>query len=141
MGSGIEAFATCFCDNCGSKAAEYGYRFEEMKNSAKQMLNAFYDFKGIWEVLQAYRSSPVGILDIAARESALLDWLRFRELSVTEFIVEVRNLIRSYNRKAGLGAYVFTPSLAFLVGQNYRELWRYLDFVKPMVYRDMESPA
>jgi hypothetical protein len=135
MGSGIEAFATCFCENCRSKAAEYGYRFEEMKKSAKQMLNAFYDFKKVWEAFQAYRSSPAGILDIAAGLSTLLDWLRFRERSVTEFIVEVRNIIRSYNKKAGLGAYVFTPSLAFLVGQNYQELWRYLDFVKPMVYR------
>lgn len=135
MGSGLEAFATCFCDNCSSKAEEYGYRFGEIRRSVKRMLDAFYDFKRIWEVFQAYRSSPVGFIDIVARESALSDWLMFRERSITEFIVEVRNMVKSYNRKASLGAYLFTPSLAFLVGQNYRELWRHLDLVKPMVYR------
>jgi hypothetical protein len=135
MGSGIEAFATCFCENCRNKAEEYGYRFEEMKQSVKKMLNAFYDFKQAWDVLQAYRSSPAGFLDLARGKHGLLDWLEFRERSVSDFIVEVRNLIKSYSRKASLGAYVFTPSLAFLVGQNYREFWRYLDFVKPMVYR------
>lgn len=135
MGSGIEAFATCFCKNCRNKAEEYGYRFEEMKQSVEKMLNAFYDFKQAWEVLQAYRFSPVCFMDIVTGGRGLLDWLEFRERSVVEFIVEVRNTIKSYGRKTGLGAYVFTPSLAFLVGQNYRELWRYLDFVKPMVYR------
>ncbi|MEM2930606.1 MAG: hypothetical protein QW797_07100 [Thermoproteota archaeon] len=135
MGSGIEAFATCFCGNCRSKAEEYGYQFEEMKRSVKNMLNAFYDFKRVWEVLQAYRSSPVGVLDLVTSGRTLLDWLELRERCVTEFIVEIRNAVKTYSRKAGLGAYVFTPSLAFLVGQNYRELWRYLDFVKPMVYR------
>ncbi len=135
MGSGIEAFATCFCDNCRSKAGEYGYPFIEMRESVKKMLDAFYDFKRVWEVLQAYRSSPVGVLDLVTRRRALLDWLEFREHCVTEFIVETRNVVKTYSRKACLGAYVFTPSLAFLVGQNYQELWRYLDFVKPMVYR------
>jgi len=135
MGSGIEAFATCFCSNCRNKAEEYGYRFEEMKKSVKKMLDAFYDFKRAWEVLQAYRSSPAGLLDLIVGEQGLLDWLEFRERCVAEFIVEVRNAIKPYGRKTGLGAYVFTPSLAFLVGQNYLELWRYLDFVKPMVYR------
>ncbi|MBO3808033.1 MAG: hypothetical protein FGF50_00290 [Candidatus Brockarchaeota archaeon] len=135
VGSGIEAFATCFCENCRNKAEEYGYRFEEMKQSVKKMLNAFYDFKQAWEVLQAYRSSPVGFMDLVTERRGLFDWLEFRERSVVEFIVEVRNMIKSYSRKTGLGAYVFTPSLAFLVGQNYRKFWRYLDFVKPMVYR------
>ncbi|MEM2050412.1 MAG: hypothetical protein QXZ11_04750, partial [Thermoproteota archaeon] len=135
MGSGLEAFATCFCENCRNKADKYGYRFEEMKQSVKKMLNAFYDFKQAWEVLQAYRYSQVGFLDLVKEGSGLLDWLGFREHSVEEFIVEVRNTIKSYSGKTRLGAYVFTPSLAFLVGQNYRKFWRHLDFVKPMVYR------
>ncbi len=50
VGSGIEAFATCFCENCRNKAEEYGYRFEEMKQSVEKMLNAFHDFKQAWEV-------------------------------------------------------------------------------------------
>ncbi|MEM4169626.1 MAG: hypothetical protein QXY99_06020, partial [Thermoproteota archaeon] len=45
MGNGLEAFATCFCENCRNKAEKYGYPFEEMKQSVKKMLNAFYDFK------------------------------------------------------------------------------------------------
>ena len=134
-GSGLEAFATCFCDECRKKAAEYGYRFEDMKRAVKRMLDVFYDFRRAWEVLHAYRFSPTSLLDFLASDTALLDWFKFREHSVMEFIVDVRNAIKSYSEKVGLGAYVFTPSLAFLVGQNYEELWRYLDYVKPMIYR------
>ncbi|MGQ9596485.1 MAG: hypothetical protein ACUVQY_03805 [Thermoproteota archaeon] len=135
MGSGLEAFATCFCSNCRDKAAEYGYRFEDMKKAVKHMLNIFYDFKHAWEVLHAYRASPIGLLDLISENNIILDWLKFREQSITEFVVEIRNVIKSCSKRVSLGAYVFTPSLAILVGQNYRELWRYLDFVKPMIYR------
>ena len=131
-GSGLGAFFTCFCKNCIEKAKEFGIDLIKVRENIRKVLEYLYN---IDEVIKIWEVSPSSILyEIYANNLNLLNsWLKFREMSIVEFVREIRNLVKSYNIK--LGAYVFTPSLAFLVGQNYNELWKYLDVIKPMIYR------
>ncbi len=135
LGSGLEAFSTCFCEHCKRKAEELGFSYEEMKNSVKDLLFNFYDIRKMKNDLDAYNYTPLGFLDFAEKTPSLVEWIRFRERSIMDYIKEIRNLILSKGTNVKLGAYIFTPSLAILVGQNYSEIWKYLDFIKPMIYR------
>ncbi len=135
-GSGLEAFLTCFCRHCREKAGELGLDFEGMRRACLGLLEAFYDVRRLLPWVGAYGGSPLSLYRLLAGygDGGLLDWLVFREKSIEEFVRDVRNLLRSYGG-VELGAYVFTPSLAPLVGQSYDMLRRYLDVVKPMIYR------
>ncbi|MCD6563519.1 MAG: hypothetical protein J7K23_06335 [Thermoproteales archaeon] len=134
-GSGLEAFATCFCEHCRRKAEDMGFSYDRMKKAVKYLLHNLYDFRKIKNDLDSYAYTPLSLIDFTEKNLGLVDWIKFREMSIMEFIKEVKNLILSIRPNVRLGAYIFTPSLAVLVGQNYSEIWKYLDFIKPMVYR------
>jgi len=135
-GSGLEAFATCFCEECRRKA-DFTFRisFDLMKNSVENLLSCFYDFKKCREILELYDYSLDSYLYVSKNFKHILYWLEFRSRSIIEVVKDVRNLIKSIDSSVELGAYVFMPTLALLVGQDYTELWRYLDTIKPMTYR------
>lgn len=130
-GSGLEAFATCFCDKCRCKASEMGFNFERMRLEVKRLLEGF----GYWELVldSLAEIGAFSLPHLALSNFGIVEWLEFKAKCVEEHVESVRDLARSYG--AGIGAYVFTPSLAWLVGQCYPRLAELLDFVKPMVYR------
>ncbi|HDH07072.1 MAG TPA: hypothetical protein ENF87_01755, partial [Thermoproteales archaeon] len=134
-GSGLEAFATCFCENCKEKMEEYGFNYNYLKSSVKGLLKNFYNIDLLKKWVNAYTCTSSTLIHLFIEYPGIVDWLKFRQLSIEEFIRDVRNLVKSYSDKIELGGYVFTPLLAPFVGQNYEMLWKYLDVVKPMIYR------
>jgi len=140
-GEGIDTFLSCFCDACRRKSEEFGYDMSEMKSSLRDLLRSIDRLTpsllrsvGGWE-------SPVDLFDLLLRFPGMLEWLRFRSDCVCEHVVDIRKAIRSVNPRCKLGAYLFTPSLSFLVGQDYRRLSELLDYVEPMIYRTGEGVA
>ena len=71
--------------------------------------------------------------------SLLLRFLRFRMDSITGLVAEAHALASGLNRRVGFD--LFSPRLAPLVGQDYRALARFADWIKPMTYRVAEGPA
>lgn len=57
LGSGLEAFSTCFCEYYKEKAEEFGLSHERMKVAVTNMIKFFYDFREAKEVLEAYNYS------------------------------------------------------------------------------------
>ena len=134
-GEGIESFMTCFCDECRRKAADFGYDMSQMETSLHGILNSI---KGLTPAVLSSMmkwASPIDLLHLLMRFPGVLEWLRFRADCIAEHVGDVRKVVRSTNARCRLGAYLFTPSLSYLVGQDYIRLSRLLDYVEPMIYR------
>ena len=57
------------------------------------------------------------------------EFWRFRCESIIDYVKEVKDIVNSE-----LGAALFTPTLSQIVGQDYYELSKMLDFIQPMIY-------
>ncbi len=124
-GSGLESFLSYFCPYCKEKAEDLGYDLPSIRKTLKT--SGFQD-------LLALTKSYLGPLTASSRVKKLREWTNFRRQSINEHIVNVKKTVESLNPKMEVGAATFTPSLAPLVGQNYKDLGQVLDFVQPMVY-------
>jgi len=134
-GEGVESFMTCFCKECERKAYELGYDVSRMKRSLRELLKAVGGLtSSILRSITGWRS-PIDLLDLLMRYPGVLEWLRFRADCVVEHVEDVRKVLKSVNPSCRLGAYLFSPSLSYLVGQDYRSLAELLDYVEPMIYR------
>jgi hypothetical protein len=134
-GEGIESFMTCFCNECERKAYEFGYDMSRMKRSLRELLKVVERLtSSTLRSITGWRS-PIDLLDLLIRYPGVLEWLRFRADCVVEHVEDVRRVLKSVNSSCRLGAYLFSPSLSYLVGQDYRRLVGLLDYVEPMIYR------
>lgn len=129
------AFFTCFCDTCFSRATDLGVHLESARRDVRSLRD--------W-----CRSSGTPLADDpTSLASAMVDrwpgitvWLRFRTACIAEHVAEVRSAVDELNVRGiefQLGAYLFAPSLAPLVGQDYAALAPLLDVVSPMLYRTL----
>jgi len=140
-GEGIDTFLSCFCDVCRRKSAQLGHDMREMEASLRGLVKSIGRLTpsqlhsvGGWR-------SPMDLFDLLIRFPGILGWLRFRADCVCEHVTDIRKAMRSVNPSCKLGAYLFTPSLSYLVGQDYRRLGELLDYVEPMIYRTGEGVA
>jgi len=132
-GSGLDVFATCFCKHCEAKAKENGFNFNKMKRALLELLKLTRTAPRL--LYESMMGHYVNLFHLLISYDGLLDWIEFRSECIAEHIRDVRNLVKSVSSSIELGAYVFTPSLAPLVGQCYYKISEYLDLVKPMIYR------
>ncbi len=134
-GEGIKTFMTCFCEECWRKSRELGYDMTQMKVSLKNIVKHLTYLNGGYLNSIKVWKSPIDFLDFLLRFPGVLEWLRFRADSITEHVEDVIKVVKSINSHCKVGAYLFSPSLSYLVGQDYRSLGRLLDYVEPMIYR------
>jgi len=139
---GIDTFLTCTCQWCRSQAAKWGFAPDTIPRalrSARQLLNAI----GNQATDQAADVclSPIDALPLLLSHPELTDWLRFRMLVIADVVSQVRRALDTRTPRKRLGAYLFPPSLAALVGQHYPLLAPNLDIISPMLYRFGDGPA
>ena len=121
----IEAFFTCFCDGCMTKARGLGFDAGRMHAAAR-------------ELYRLYRGEGNAAAFAERHASGLADWFAFRRAATTEHLIDFIDVVKSAGLLAGI--YIFTPSLSFLVGQNYTDLADKMDIIAPMVYRKYKEP-
>ena len=131
--SGLGPFLTCFCDTCRDKAARLGFDFDAMRRDVKALHGALSG-TGNRERGASWLETPVGALEWLSAHPGIPEWLRFRQTCTTEHLRGIGEILH----KAGLrmGIYIFTPSVAPLVGQSYVELREFVDVFAPMIYRN-----
>ena len=131
-----DAFFTCFCDRCSQKAAHLGFDFELMRRDVRALRDRCRE---VSEAPLAADPEPL-LAPLGARWPGVAEWLRFREACVREHVGEVRAAIDGLNLRGArfyLGAYLFAPTFAPLVGQDYGRLAPLLDQASPMLYRTL----
>ncbi len=132
--SGLDAYFTCFCDICKEKAGTLGFDFARMKQDVTT-LHKTIAAKGQASTRAAvWLESPTGIAEFLTQLPGVLDWLRFRRVCVTEHFRNLGKIIHGAGLR--MGVYIFTPSLAPLVGQSYVDLAEFMDVFAPMIYRN-----
>lgn len=113
-------FFSCFCSDCINKMNELGFDAERIKT-------AVYDF------YMLIKSG--GSFDADKNFPLIKEWFLVKKAIITRWFSMIYKTIKDSNKKTQVGAYLFTPSLSSLVGQNYSEIELYTDFLSPMVYR------
>lgn len=115
----IQAFFTCFCKDCEQKAGLLGFHFGRMKQGAL----ALYEFS-----VGKRESCSEHLGDIAS-------WLEFRRVCTTEHLRNFSQAVKKESPGLETGAFLFSPSIAWMVGQSYGDLKGCLDIFVPMIYR------
>jgi hypothetical protein len=133
-GSGIQAFFTDFSAHSEKKAAELGFDFDAIRKDVRA-LYALVMSKGAGSSRKpAWLAHPIGIFEWLTQHAGILDWFRFRRVCATEHFRDLSEIIHGAGLK--MGVYIFTPSLAPLVGQSYEDLLPFMDVYAPMIYRN-----
>jgi len=136
--SGWDALFTDFSEHSRAKAEQLGMDWDVMVR----------DTRALRDLLRASASgvppealrTPFRAMETLSRLPGVTLWLRFRRACISEHFRAIAEVIRGAGRK--MGVYIFAPSLAPIVGQDYEVLTRLADVVSPMLYRNYaEAPG
>ena len=129
--AGLGEFLTCFCAVCESQARHMGFDFQRMRTHVQDFRHSVLeDSRGLERC-----SSPAGYAQVIAEQPGVADWLAFRAACIERYVGELAEIVANERGDKRLCAYLFTPSLSPLVGQNYARLERFLATISPMTYR------
>lgn len=120
----------CCCAVCEARAAVSGLFLKEVRQE-----------------LQERRTTALGCLQVVRdwmgqgqeTQSHLAKFLNFRTQSITSFLSEVCQWLRSHKLRIGLDC--FSPMLTRMVGQDLSALSAFADWVKIMTYGHVYAPA
>ena len=119
-----DAFYTCFCLVCEEKAEKLGFDFARMRAAVKVL----------------YDNTPAqGLSLILDHLAGLTDWLAFRRVCTSEHLQNFAHTVKEVNPSLETGIFIFSPSLAPLVGQHYGDLRGHMDIFSPMIYRHYQA--
>jgi hypothetical protein len=132
--NGVDEMLSCFCDHCRAAAASVDLDLDAV---VKILADRAIDPRASTETTGNGASWWLDAL--LAGNDILSRFLRFRAESVAALVAELSEQARRMGRRVSLD--LFSPCLAFLVGQDYRRLKQYCDWAKPMTYRLAQGPA
>jgi len=131
--NGLDEDFSCFCDHCRRAAAATSLDLDAVARSMERL-----EVPG--ETARSGGRNANSWLDgLGAVNPLLSGFLRFRQDSITNLIAEAHEEVSSLGRRTSLD--LFSPGLAVLVGQDYRNLSKYCAWAKPMTYRVAKGPA
>jgi len=125
----------CYCEACRAKAEASGLDWKEVISSARLASEAAekVDLDEFRKIGELYRNA-LDIVRFYVMYPALAKWLRFRVDTISSFVAEIKDELKSAGRTIELSADLFYPTLSWIVGQDYEQLSGHLDSAKPMIY-------
>jgi hypothetical protein len=133
--NGIDEALSCFCDHCRREARAVGLDLD----AVAKMLTDRAIGPDV-STAAGSRGDPGSWLDALVFANPLLSrFLRFRADSITGLVARIADEAGAMGRELSLD--LFSPSLAPLVGQDYRRLSQHCAWAKPMTYRAALGPA
>lgn len=132
--NGIESVCACFCDRCKENYVKNQIKIEEIMKEIGKLTDDFIEYSENPFAIKSYHNAVYQFQNPI--------WSRFFEIKQKAITDALRN-VSAYFHEKGLkvGIDVFSPFLAYFVGQNIKNLSRYADFIKPMMYRITQAPA
>lgn len=125
-----DAFLGCFCGDCRQAAKQAGFDLEQVRRHLETMLA---ESGGRVRLVRGL----FGRYD--ERDTALEVFLRFRSDSVTRAVTSASEMLTAAGLQTGLDS--FSPSLAWMVGQDLGALDQISDWTKIMTYPRTYGPA
>ena len=131
--NGLETIYTCFCPYClESFYNDYGEDLNKYRNEIK---NIFKRFKTL-DIDGLVTYEHLSQIFMSANLKKFFD---FRRKSIYKTTKMFADKARENGKLIGLD--LFAPSLAALVGQDYKLLAEVCDWIKPMIYCHTTGPA
>lgn len=136
---GLTSMLTCFCSSCMAKAEEMRVDLEKTRRGIKDFVERIR-MLSIEEIaaLKEEFDRPKAFHYLLHNPNTL-NFLKFRSYSINHFVKNVEQLVKEKGRELGLD--IFSPSLSWLVGQDYSLLKNNCSWMKPMVYCSGLGPA
>jgi len=116
-------FVSCFCEYCKGHARELDIDLDRVKENISRLLLTLKNYPHIG-------------LELV---EALLDLIRLRQYVVGDLLRELREQCKDMGVE--LRATIFPPGLAWLVGQNYQTIVKYVNEVHIMLYHKCTGAA
>ena len=116
-------FFSCFCPTCMARMAAAGLDAERIRAAVTAFMRG------------AASGAPFGV-----DAEALAAWTGWKKQVITEQFRALRDTVKSVSPGLCFGAYLFAPSAAGLVGQDYAALDGIADELSPMLYRFWPEP-
>jgi len=125
----------CFCEHCMKLAGEKGLNVEGLRKTVMRLVQASkklsYDrfkrytdtFRGMYDVVRFLLDYP-----------ELVDWLRFRCDTITQFTADVKDIARGIDPKLVVSVDTLSPSFSWTMGQDYRSLSKVADHLKLLLF-------
>lgn len=136
---GLTSMLSCFCNSCMVKAEEMGIDLEETRRGIKNFMEKICSLskEEIATLKEGFNRSKV--FDYVLHDPHILNFLKFRSHSINYFVRDVERFVKESGRELGLD--IFSPSLSWLVGQDYYLLKDNCSWMKPMVYCSCRGTA
>lgn len=119
----METFFSCFCEHCQEFMKSMGINPHELKNSLKLLLKEIHKYPYL----------PPKFMN------SFYSYILFKQTIIENFAAQIHKLAENLNIK--LWAATFPPSLAWMVGQNYSALSKYIDEFHIMLYHKCNGAA
>jgi hypothetical protein len=130
--NGVDEMLSCFCGHCRRAAKAGGLDLDAV-------VRVFADGAMDENALASGGDGGHWLDPIATSNPLIARFLAFRAESVASLAEQLADEARGMERAVSLD--LFSPSLARLVGQDYRRLKKCCDWAKPMTYRLAQGPA
>ncbi|MFH1759963.1 MAG: hypothetical protein ABIA63_02570, partial [bacterium] len=139
---GIEGSFTCFCENCKKNAENLGLNLEEIQDDVKKLFDCIVtgDLEK-FKTLTTDKSENTENTVSFQKLPGIIKWQKFRRSSVTGFVSGIYRHLKENFPDKKMGLDIWTPVFAGLVGQDYRALKDYCDWIKPILYPINYGPA
>ena len=127
---------TCFCDHCADKASALGIPWDQARRDIGRLWERLHSLGN--EDLRVVRrtlESPSALLELLAHAPGVLDFLRFKAVSVSHFYESVAAAVRSSSQpEVALSARGWAPPWNRASGLDYSKLAETCGVIAPKLF-------
>lgn len=132
--NGLTGVFSCFCPTCENRYDSMGIRIRELKNEMRKVRIGQFGYVELPFKMRKYQNGKY--------EFEHEVWHLFFKEKARSVTDAFKVLADSFHQRGlQVGADVFTPSLAYFVGQDLNAIQAEAEFIKPMMYRITNAPG
>jgi hypothetical protein len=122
---------TCFCDHCTTKMKDSGLNAERIRQAVLALTQKTSNMSYLALTTLGMSIDPAFYM---SELPEFADLVRFKMDTITGYVRSLHERVKSINPRVEVGLDMFSPSVAWQVGQEPTAIAQYCDWIKPMVY-------
>ena len=127
---------TCFCDHCADEASSLGIPWDQVRSDVGRLWERLHSLRtDDLRVMRRTLESPSVLLELLAHAPGILDFLRFKAVSVSRFYEAVAAAVRSsVQPEVALSARGWAPPWNRASGFDYSKLAETCGVIAPKLF-------